>query len=68
MIGEKAAGDDQGGPRLSRSRILAVTGQDLQRVGALYLTSEKANTAVMSGANSTDEAIKLGLEICKLDA
>ncbi len=54
--------------RAFRSRILAVTGQDLQRVGALYLTSEKANTAVMSGANSTDEAIKLGLEICKLDA
>ncbi|HSC75867.1 MAG TPA: insulinase family protein [Pseudomonadales bacterium] len=54
--------------RQFRSRILNVSGQDLQRVGAIYLTPDKANTAVMSDASNTDTAVKLGLEVCKLDA
>lgn len=54
--------------RAFRAQILAVSAQDLQRVGALYLTPEKANTAILSGAGSTDEAIQLGLDVCKLDA
>lgn len=51
-----------------RAQILAVSAQDLQRVGALYLTPEHANTAVLSGAGGTEEAGQLGLEICKLNA
>ena len=54
--------------RAFRAQILTVSAQDLQRVGALYLTPEKANTAILSGAGNTAEANKLGLEICKLDA
>ncbi len=54
--------------RTFRAQILAVTGQDLQRVGATYLTADKANTAILSGAGSAGEASKLGLEVCKLDA
>lgn len=54
--------------RQFRSRILAVTGQDLQRVGATYLTPDKANTAVMSDTNSTEIAKKLQLEVCMLDS
>lgn len=53
--------------RQFRSRILAVNGDDLQRVGATYLTPDKANTAVMSDTGSTEEAKKLGLEVCVLD-
>ena len=54
--------------RQFRSRILAVTGADLQRVGATYLVSDKANTAVLSDTGSTGAAKKLGLEVCRLDA
>jgi Zn-dependent M16 (insulinase) family peptidase len=54
--------------RQFRSRILAVNGDDLQRVGNSYLTPDKANTAVMSDNGSTDAAKKLGLEVCKLDS
>jgi Zn-dependent M16 (insulinase) family peptidase len=54
--------------RQFRSRILNVTGHDLQRVGSVYLTADKANTAVVSDSGSTDTAISLGLEVCKLDA
>jgi hypothetical protein len=54
--------------RQFRSRILAVNGDDLQRVGTRYLTPDKANTAVMSDNGSTDAAKKLGLEVCKLDS
>jgi Zn-dependent M16 (insulinase) family peptidase len=50
-----------------RARILAVSGQDLQRVGALYLTPDKANTAIMSDTGHTAEAEKLGLDICTLE-
>jgi Zn-dependent M16 (insulinase) family peptidase len=53
--------------RQFRARILAVKGDDLQRVGAAYLTADKANTAVMSDTGSSEEAKKLGLEVCKLD-
>ncbi len=54
--------------RQFRSRILAVTGADLQRVGATYLTPANMNTAVMSDASSTPQAKTLGLDICRLDA
>jgi Zn-dependent M16 (insulinase) family peptidase len=53
--------------RQFRSRILAVSGGDLQRVGATYLTAEKASTAVMSDAGGAEQAQKMGLEICKLE-
>jgi hypothetical protein len=53
--------------RQFRSRILAVTGSDLQRVGELYLTANKASTAVLSDAGGAQLAQTLGLEICKLD-
>ncbi|HQQ62018.1 MAG TPA: insulinase family protein [Pseudomonadales bacterium] len=52
--------------RRFRANILAVTGDDLQRVGAKYLKPEHANTAVMSDAGAVAEAKKLGLDICRL--
>ncbi len=50
-----------------RTRVLAVTGADLQRVGAHYLAPEKAHTAALSDFSRQQDASELGLEICRLD-
>lgn len=53
--------------RQFRAQVLAVSGDDLQRVGALYLTPDKAHTAVISDASRVSEAEALHLEICRTD-
>lgn len=49
-----------------RSRILAVSGDDLVRVGAHYLIPEHAHTAVLGSSAVAAEAAGLGLTVCKL--
>lgn len=46
-----------------RQRILGVTLEDLQRVGATYLRPELASTAVITSPQMADMADKLGLEL-----
>ena len=46
-----------------RQRILAVTLEDLQRVGEIYLKPELASTAVISNPQSSEIADKLGLTL-----
>lgn len=53
--------------RAFRTRTLAVTGSDLQRVGALYLKPELASTAVLSNSQGAAEGRKLGFDVCLLD-
>ena len=38
-----------------RTAVLAVSAADLQRVAAHYLTAEKANTAVLTGAKNAEQ-------------
>lgn len=52
--------------RAYRARILAVTLDDLKRVGEAWLKPEHASTAVISHAGNEDEANSLGLEIIQL--
>ncbi len=52
--------------RAYRARILAVTLDDLKRVGETWLRPEKASTAVISHADNEAAAKQLGLEIVQL--
>ncbi|HFD87515.1 MAG TPA: peptidase M16, partial [Gammaproteobacteria bacterium] len=52
--------------RAYRSKILAVTLDDLKRVGSEWLKPERASTAVISHAANQSEAESLGLEIIHL--
>ena len=49
-----------------RERVLAVTLEDLKRVGEQYLVSEKASVAVICSAEKENECKDLGLEIIAL--
>lgn len=49
-----------------RSRVLKVTGDDLQRVAATYLVPEKANVAVISNASLLEQQENLGLDVIQL--
>ena len=46
-----------------RQRVLAVTLEDLQRVGETYLQAGKASTAVVTGAAQQQECEQLGLTV-----
>ncbi len=50
-----------------RSRILAVTLKDLQRVGETYLRSEAASTAVITSPATLEALGNLGLEVVRLE-
>ncbi len=52
--------------RRYRARILAVTLDDLKRVGEAWLKPERASTAVISHAGNEAEAERLGLQIVQL--
>ncbi|QKT04007.1 insulinase family protein [Ectothiorhodospiraceae bacterium 2226] len=49
-----------------RKRILAVSLDDLRRVGETYLRPEQASVAVVSNAGCLERAAALELEVCKL--
>ena len=49
-----------------RQRVLAVTLEDLQRVGEQYLKSERASTAVITSAGGQNICEQLGLDVCHL--
>ncbi|MGS2716577.1 insulinase family protein [Eionea flava] len=46
-----------------RQGVINTTADDLRRVTTLYLTPDKANTAVVTGQQGVAEAEKLGLEL-----
>ena len=52
--------------RQFRQRVLAVTMDDLKRVGETYLQSENASTAVVTNGAKQEICEQLGLEICQL--
>lgn len=52
--------------RRFRSRVLAVSLDDLKRVAASYLVADKANTAVVCPQTSAEAASAAGLEIHRL--
>ncbi len=52
--------------RKFRQRVLAVSLDDLQRVGERYLRPENASTAVITNAAKQHDCEQLGLEICQL--
>lgn len=52
--------------RRFRSRVLAVTLDDLKRVSAHYLVADKANTAVVCPQSAADNVAALGLEIYRV--
>ncbi|HFD92274.1 MAG TPA: peptidase M16 [Gammaproteobacteria bacterium] len=49
-----------------RQRVLKVTLEDLQRVGALYLRPEKASTAVITNSMTLEQTGGLGMEVLAL--
>ncbi len=59
-------GRDAAQRRAYRNRILAVTLEDLKRVGNDWLQPDRASTAIVSHTGNRDEAESLGLEIIQL--
>ena len=49
--------------RKFRQRVMAVSLEDLQRVGETYLCPEKASTAVITNASRQQDCEQLGLEV-----